>query len=54
MGVVDLPQPVWGYIFIGLAAALLLALWVTDPRRRRRRDRFDGHGTGHGTHNGDE
>lgn len=39
MGVVDLPQPVWGYIFLGAAAALIVALWLTDPRRPRRRTR---------------
>ncbi len=36
MGVVDLPQPVWGDILIGLATALVIALWIADPRRPRR------------------
>lgn len=40
MGIVDLPQPVWGYILLGLAAALVVALWITDPRRAQRRRRL--------------
>jgi hypothetical protein len=33
MQIFDLPQPVWGVIFLVLAAALLIALRITDPRR---------------------
>jgi hypothetical protein len=36
MGVYDLPQTVWAWIFLVLLIALLVALWITDPRHRRR------------------
>jgi hypothetical protein len=31
-GIADLPQPVWGYIFIVLLVVLLIALVLNDPR----------------------
>jgi hypothetical protein len=39
MGIVDLPQTVWGYIFLASAFALVIALRATDPRRKRSHDR---------------
>ena len=39
-GIVDLPQPVWGYIFIALAALLLVGLFLNDPRKEEWLRRF--------------
>jgi hypothetical protein len=36
MGIFDLPQTIWAWIFLMLLVALLVALWITDPRHHRR------------------
>ena len=36
MGIADLPSQVWGSIFGGLLVALLVALRLTDLRRKQR------------------
>lgn len=35
-GINDLPQQLWGLIFLALLALLLIALRLTDPRGQRR------------------
>ena len=35
-GIVDLPSQVWGVLFAVLAVALVIALYITDPRGKQK------------------